>query len=121
MMEKSQREIIIRDIDEEAVESLVNFAYTSQLEITTNNVQSLLTASAILQMECVLGACAEFLSKHLSSYNCLGIRNFAESHGCLSLVEQANMFFKKHFKVINYTHCFLRKLVYLITLFNSNN
>ena len=98
-MEKSQSEIVIRDIDEEAVESLVNFAYTSQLEITTNNVQYLLTASAILQMQSVLGACAEFLGQHLSSYNCLAIRNFAESHGCLSLVEQANMYFKTHFKV----------------------
>ena len=100
MIERNQREIVIRDIDEDAVESLVNFAYSSQLEITTNNVQSLLTASAILQMQSVLGACAAFLGKHLSSYNCLAIQNFAESHGCLSLVEQANAFFRTHFKVI---------------------
>lgn len=42
-------------------------------------------------------ACCEFLDSQLDPSNCLGIRDFAETHGCADLVRAAEVFSQKHF------------------------
>ena len=44
LLEARQTEVPIRDIDENAVELLVNFCYTSEITIEESNVQTLLPA-----------------------------------------------------------------------------
>lgn len=49
---------------------------------------------------CVLGvkqACCEFLESQLDPSNCLGIRDFAETHNCVDLMQAAEVFGQKHF------------------------
>lgn len=49
---------------------------------------------------CVLGvkqACCEFLESQLDPSNCLGIRDFAETHNCVDLMQAAEVFSQKHF------------------------
>jgi len=43
-------------------------------------------------------ACSEFLEKQLDPSNCLGIRIFAENHGCESLRQAAELYSFKHFE-----------------------
>jgi len=43
-------------------------------------------------------ACSEFLEKQLDPSNCLGIRIFAENHGCESLRQAAEQFTFKYFE-----------------------
>ena len=50
LAEINQTEIVIRDIEERAMELLVDFAYTSRITVEENNVQSLLPAACLLQM-----------------------------------------------------------------------
>ena len=45
-------------------------------------------------------ACSEFLEKQLDPSNCLGIRIFAESHGCENLQQAAELFTYKHFEEV---------------------
>lgn len=42
-------------------------------------------------------ACCEFLDSQLDPSNCLGIRDFAETHGCADLMQAAEVFSQKHF------------------------
>ena len=42
-------------------------------------------------------ACCEFLDSQLDPSNCLGIRDFAETHNCLDLMQAAELFSQKHF------------------------
>ena len=44
LLEARQTEVPIRDIDEHAVDLLVNFCYTSEITIEESNVQTLLPA-----------------------------------------------------------------------------
>jgi len=54
-VESHQKEIVIRDIEERAMELLVNFAYTAQITVEESNVQSLLPAACLLQMAEIQG------------------------------------------------------------------
>lgn len=46
-----------------ALEAMVNFAYSGELDVTTDNVQSLLVCSNFLQLAAVKDACCDFLTE----------------------------------------------------------
>lgn len=97
MMESKQNTITLTDIDEKAVEDLVEFAYTAKIDIHEDNVQPLLKAASILQLSEVTEACSDFLKQQLHPSNCLGIANFAEAHGCTALTQISQKYVSDHF------------------------
>ena len=97
MKESRQECITIQDIDEQALEALIGFMYTSKILLTVDTVQKLLYASSVLQIEVVAEACCEFMKNHLHPTNCLGVRAFAEQHGRFELVKAADKFTHDHF------------------------
>ena len=50
MSESSQTEVTIRDVDETAMDILIDFCYTSSIVVEENNVQTLLPAACLLQL-----------------------------------------------------------------------
>jgi kelch-like protein 20 len=50
LAESRQTEIIIHDVDEFAMELLIEFCYTSRIIVDEKNVQMLLPAACILQV-----------------------------------------------------------------------
>lgn len=97
MSESKQGLVTIHDIDEQSLHSLVTFAYTSTISLNVDNVQHLLYASSILQMETVAQACCNFMQNHLHPTNCVGVRNFAEQHGRTELVKVTDEYILEHF------------------------
>ena len=97
MMESRQEKIELKGVDPEAMELLVEFSYSSKLEITVSNVQSLMTAASLFDFPAVFEASAKFLVGQLHPSNCLGIRAFARTHGSVSLVDAASCYFRDHF------------------------
>ena len=65
--------------------------------MTEDNVQSLLPAANLLQLTDVRDACCEFLQSQLHPTNCLGIRAFADLHGCLDLLVNTKNYIERHF------------------------
>lgn len=51
MSEAKQELIEIKDFDGDAIQDLVHFAYSSKLTLTVDNVQPLLYAACILQVQ----------------------------------------------------------------------
>lgn len=97
LAESNQHRVVLYDFDAAAIELLVQYAYTGVVEIDEFNVQSVLYASALLQIDKVKEACCEFLLKALDVCNCLGIRSLAESLSCHQLFEIAHQFVVDHF------------------------
>ena len=64
-----------------------------------NNTVASLTDSPILTPG-VREACCQFLEKQLDSTNCLGIKIFAERHGCDVLWAAADRFSVRHFEEV---------------------
>lgn len=97
LSENGQAEVNLTDLDPQAVEALIQYAYTSHIEIRVDNVENLLSVSCILQIDEVKDACSEFMKHQLHPSNCLGIRSFAEGHGCNELYKIADAFTKERF------------------------
>lgn len=97
LAETIQDVIHIRNVDPDALAAIVDYAYTGKLEIRVDNVENLLTVACLLQVENVKHRCCEFMQQHLHSTNCLGIRAFAEGHGCGELFAAADNFTKENF------------------------
>lgn len=97
MRESKQDAIRLNDIDEQCLVLLVNFMYTSKIELTVENVQKLLFSASLLQIEVVSKACSEFMKTHLDPTNCFDVLSFAEQHGRMELKEAAQRFCFEHF------------------------
>ncbi|KAM4710174.1 kelch-like protein 8 isoform 2-T3 [Discoglossus pictus] len=97
MAEAKQSLVEIRDFDGDAIEDLVKFAYSSRVILTVDNVQPLLYAACILQVELVAKACCDYMKLHLSPSNCLAVRAFAESHNRVDLMDMADRYACDHF------------------------
>lgn len=63
-----------KDVNPEALLSMVRYCYSGALELSEETVESQLAVACILQLEEAAEACCNFLSKHLHPSNCLGIR-----------------------------------------------
>lgn len=65
------------------------------------NVQELLAAADMLQLNEVVDGCCEFLCRELHATNALGILRFAEAHNCESLATSAMNFVQANFPAVN--------------------
>ena len=99
MREETMSEVCIREanISREALETLINFAYTGEIHITQDNVEALLVSAAFLQMRHVSEACTVYLEQQLDPSNCVGIVKFARAHDCMDLEAKARRYVYEHF------------------------
>lgn len=72
-------------VTEECLESIVEYAYTGELEITDENVQDLLVASNFLQIFFIGVKCEEYISEHLTSENVVCLLSFSIQHNLSKL------------------------------------
>ncbi|KAK2158059.1 hypothetical protein LSH36_178g05055 [Paralvinella palmiformis] len=98
MSESDKTVIDLHEISANVMEVLLDFVYTETVNVSVENVQELLPAACLLQLTGVKQACSEFLEKQLDPSNCLGIRIFAENHGCESLQNAAESYTYKFFE-----------------------
>lgn len=80
---------VFSDFEAYTLEQLIVFAYTGSIRITSANVQSMMQAANFLQLNSIVDECCKFLQCRLQSQNVLGIRSFATTLGCVSLVLSA--------------------------------
>nr|CAI5856197.1 unnamed protein product [Callosobruchus analis] len=107
MKEHALPEVELHDLDPTAIDLLVEYAYSGQIVITTDNVQVLLPASGLLQMHEVREACCRFLLRQLHPTNCLGIRSFADTHSCKELHHKSHIYALQNFQQVVCTEEFL--------------
>ncbi|XP_069637463.1 kelch-like protein 23 isoform X2 [Haliaeetus albicilla] len=124
MKEKSKSQISLPGLSHAVLEALVNYAYTSQIQITKRNVQSLLQAADLLQFVSVKKACEQFLVRHLDTDNCIGMHSFAEYHDCSELEKESRRILLWRFEEVWKQEEFLdigkEKLSYILSQENLN-
>ncbi|CAG9831494.1 unnamed protein product [Diabrotica balteata] len=98
--ESRQDRIVLQEVDQQALMLLIEYIYTSEVSVTEDNVQVLLPAANLLQLTDVRDACCDFLQAQLHPTNCLGIRAFADLHGCLELLSHAESYIELHFSEV---------------------
>ena len=70
--EKNKSKITLQDVDPHALEILVNYVYTSEVDVTEDNVQTLLPAANLMQLSGLLEEFSTQLRTKISS--CLSSR-----------------------------------------------
>lgn len=65
------------------------------------NVQSIMIGAAFLQLNKVRDACANYLFQRLHPQNALGVRQFADTLGCSTLVESADKYIEQCFHEVS--------------------
>lgn len=120
--EGTQKTIEIHGVTLEALESLINYFYTSEISISTCNVQEIFAASSMLQVIPVSNACSEFMRRHLGVSNCLGVRSFADMLSCHDLKNIADEFTRKNFPEVVASEEFLKLPVeQVLELFSADD
>ena len=100
LKESSQSVVDLKDMDQNILSRLVDFAYTGKIDISVDDVQDVLSAASLLQVTEVIELCCTFLKNQLDPHNCLGIRTFAEAHGCQELSQVIDNFVQLHFSEV---------------------
>ncbi|XP_060873943.1 uncharacterized protein LOC132947702 [Metopolophium dirhodum] len=98
--ERNHDLVEMRHIDYSALLLLVNFLYSGKILITEENVQDLLPAADILQLQGVKEACCDFLQSQLCSTNCIGINSIADLHSCTKLMTSSEIYINQHFSEV---------------------
>lgn len=90
-------EIEILGLDESAVSDLIEFAYSGHIDISKDNVQTLLEAANYLGVEFVKRSCGEFLKCAIDDRTCLGIWQLADLFALEELYKNAKQHALRHF------------------------
>ena len=122
MSESKQRVVELQGIDSRAFQLIIDLFYTGKISINKENVQVILSAASIFQLESLKIACANYLVKQLAPCNSLGIESFAEAHGCVRLAEQARKHTRTKFSEVTSCEEFLQlELSQVCDLLSSDN
>lgn len=95
--EGKKDEIEVLGLDEDAVSDLIEFAYSGHVDISKDNVQTLLEAADYLGVEFVKKSCEDFLRNAIDDRTCLGIWQLADLFSLEELNEHAKRYALRHF------------------------
>ena len=100
LAESQQRKVSLNGVEPSMVKTLIDYGYTSEVVITRQNVQSLLSAANLLEIIPVKEACCLYLEQNMDELNCVGIHCFAELHSCSELQQKSKDFILHHFQSV---------------------
>ncbi|XP_067874214.1 kelch-like protein 25 [Heterodontus francisci] len=101
LRESTDSEVNLHDsVHPEALELLLDYAYSARLAISEENAEWLLQAGDMLQFPDIREAAAAFLEKQLRASNCLGLLLLSDAHQCRRLYQQAWGMCLAHFEAV---------------------
>lgn len=117
--EKKKFQIVIQDLNSQAVKVIVEFAYTASLDLTEDTVQAVMQTATMMQIPAVEKLCSSFLVKNLHPSNCLGMRDFAHVMACFELKDAADKYCEENFSEVSQHEEFLKLEVEEVCMFSS--
>ncbi|XP_029466656.1 kelch-like protein 23 [Rhinatrema bivittatum] len=88
--ESSQHHITLKGVDVEAFQLLLEFAQTTRVPLSCQNVTRVLEAADFFQFQQVKRRCGAFLERELHVSNCLGMMAYARQFACPELYAAAS-------------------------------
>ncbi|CAF4861308.1 unnamed protein product, partial [Rotaria sp. Silwood1] len=95
--ENNLNSIELRDIEPQIFSLLLHYIYSGKIEIDNNNVQNILIASDMLQLDEVVQFCCHYLSISLNENNVIDTWKIADELECISLKDNAEHYILTNF------------------------
>ncbi|XP_068096221.1 influenza virus NS1A-binding protein [Hyperolius riggenbachi] len=96
------------DLNPEAVEVLLNYAYTSQLRAETELVKDVYSAAKKLKVDRVKQVCGDYLLSKMDVQSCISYRNFVNAMGDWRLLSKIDGYIQEHLLEISEEEDFLK-------------
>lgn len=90
--ESKQKEIVLEDVEPGVMGMILKYLYTSNINVTEQNVQDIFALANMLQIPSIFTVCVSFLQKRLSLSNCLAIFRLGLMLDCPRLAISARNF-----------------------------
>ncbi|KAJ8285845.1 hypothetical protein GJAV_G00031600 [Gymnothorax javanicus] len=103
LREMQQSEIPVHGVTYTAMNKLLDFIYTAELELNLDNVQEILCASTLLQIQDVIGFCCDFLFSWLDDDNILEVYKLADMYGLEQLGAKVHSYILKNIQTFSRT------------------
>uniref|UniRef100_A0A8C5I5S2 BTB domain-containing protein n=1 Tax=Gouania willdenowi TaxID=441366 RepID=A0A8C5I5S2_GOUWI len=100
--------VTFEDLDPEAVEILLTYAYTAQLKADKELVKEVYSAAKRFKMERVKQICGDYLLSKMDSQNAISFRNFASSMGDGRVLAKVDAFIQDHILEVSEQEDFLK-------------
>lgn len=84
------------DLNPEAVEVLLNYAYTAQLKADKELVKDVYSAAKKLKMDRVKQVCGDYLLSRMDVSSCISYRSFASRMGDSRFLHQVDTYIQEH-------------------------
>ncbi|KAG9471986.1 kelch-like protein 40 [Eleutherodactylus coqui] len=98
--ESKKKEIDLEDVDPDVMGKILNYIYTSEIDITEQNVQDIFSVANMFQIPSIFTVCVSFLQKKLCLSNCLAIFRLGLMLDCPRLAVSARDFLCDRFNLI---------------------
>ncbi|XP_056389057.1 actin-binding protein IPP isoform X1 [Hyla sarda] len=97
LKESSCDVVRIQGVEAAIFQLLLDFIYSGSVLISPENVQELMTAADMLQLNQVVALCCDFLKEQIDPGNCIGFFQFSEQLSCQPLLEFTESYIQAHF------------------------
>ncbi|XP_046670050.1 kelch-like protein 10 isoform X2 [Homalodisca vitripennis] len=93
-------EMVISDVSSEIIGLIIEFAYTQSCPVVMTNVHALMIAADKLSCLPVVNFCSDFISRNISSTNCISTWKFAKSYFCRDLEVKSWQYICDHIETV---------------------
>ncbi len=98
--EQLKHEVEISHMDIETMETIIEFAYTGEVEFTNGNIEKITRGANYFGMPVLLGNCTLYIRERLDDKNCIEVLQFAEHISNVELKDSAKRYLNEHFDTI---------------------
>ncbi|XP_061110586.1 kelch-like protein 40a [Conger conger] len=114
-----KREVVLEDVEPGVMSTVLRYIYTSDINLTENNVQEIFMAANMFQIPSLFTVCVSFLCDRLGLANCLAIFRLGLLLDCRDLAVAARDYICEHYQVLvrdqDYHHLGPSELAAIIT------
>ncbi|XP_078492595.1 kelch-like protein 12 isoform X1 [Ciona intestinalis] len=107
MKEKFEKEIKIKEVTKFAMKQVIAFIYTNKVLLSEENIDEVLHAASLMQVQDLLALVIQYLSDEISPMNCLHYRQLGILYSLNALVSECDRCIWKNFDQVSAQEKFL--------------
>ncbi|XP_078490546.1 kelch-like protein 2 [Ciona intestinalis] len=107
MKEKFEKEIRIKEVTKIAMKQVINFIYTNKVLLSEENIDEVLHAASLMQVQDLLALVIQYLSDEISPINCLHYRQLGILYSLNDLVWECDWCIWENFDQVSTQEKFL--------------